>query len=209
MKNFFDKKILPAVTVQNVDSALWLAETFLKGGIDVMEITFRTEVTLSAIRVIARQFPEFKIGAGTILSPDQIPAAMDAGAQFGLAPGCNKNIVEAAQKYDFPFIPGVMTPTEIEQALELGCKILKLFPAGPLGGIGMLKALSGPYKDTGIRFIPMGGVDLANLDDYLALKNVAAAGGSWLAPADLIAEGHREGVSEIVKQSLQIARRFS
>lgn len=208
MNHFFDKKILPAVTVHDVDSALVLAETFLKGGLDVMEITFRTEVTLSAISAIRKQFPEFRIGAGTILSPDQIPAARDAGAQFGLAPGCHKNVVEAATKHNFPFIPGVMTPSEIEQALEFGCKVLKVFPAGPSGGTAMLKALSGPYHHTGIQFIPMGGVDLANLEDYLALKNVMAAGGSWLAPADLLKKGDVEGILQIVKQSLQIARRF-
>jgi 2-dehydro-3-deoxyphosphogluconate aldolase/(4S)-4-hydroxy-2-oxoglutarate aldolase len=182
MNEFFTKKLLPAVTINEVDAALRLAETYLENGLDVMEITFRTDVTVSAIKAISREFPNFKIGAGTILSVDQVSEAVKAGAQFGLSPGFNKSVVKAAQNQNLPFIPGVATPSEIEQAIELGCKVLKFFPAEPMGGVKTLKALAGPYRHTGIRFIPMGGIDESNMKDYLELDIVVAVGGSWLAP---------------------------
>ena len=202
MENFFTKKLMPAVTVNDVDEARWLAETYLENGLDVMEITFRTEVTEAAVEAIATDFPDFKIGAGTILSTEQVSDAADAGAQFGLAPGLNPAVVKAARDQNLPFIPGVATPSEIEQALELGCKVLKFFPAETMGGIKTLKALSGPYSHTGVKFIPMGGIDESNLNDYLELDSVIAVGGSWLAPSKLIQDRAHEQISSVIKSSL-------
>jgi 2-dehydro-3-deoxyphosphogluconate aldolase/(4S)-4-hydroxy-2-oxoglutarate aldolase len=178
----------------------------LKGGLDVMEVPFRTKVAAESIKLICNTFPEMKIGAGTILTPAQVAEAKKAGAQFGLAPGFNPAVVKEAIKNDFPFIPGVMTPSEVELALELGCKILKLFPASQVGGIAMLNALIGPYGYTGVKFIPMGGVTLDNLNEFLSLKNVEAVGGSWLATKSLIEKKAFDVIEQNVKDALDKAK---
>ncbi|SHE47470.1 2-keto-3-deoxy-phosphogluconate aldolase [Fodinibius roseus] len=198
-------KLLPAVTVTDVHSALLVAEALLEGGINVMEITFRTSATAEAIRAIARELPEMKVGAGTILSPDQLSAAQEAGAQFGLSPGLNKQVVEKAQEHEFPFIPGVSTPSDIELALTYGHKMLKLFPVSDLGGENYIGSLEGPYKHTGVRFLVMGGVNLSNLKSYLESDMVTAAGGSWLTPSDLIREKKFKQITAIVRESVILA----
>lgn len=203
---FFEKKLLPAVTLHKIESALLLAETYLEAGLNVMEITFRTEVAAAAIQGIVKEFPEMKIGAGTLLSAGQVKLAQDAGARFGLSPGLNEKVVRAASENSFPFIPGVSTPSEIESALDYGYKILKLFPADLLGGISYVESLEGPYRATGIRFIPMGGVHTGNLSDYLRNPSVIAAGGSWIAPGNLIQNGQFDKISEIVRHSLDLVQ---
>lgn len=202
MENFFKKKILPAVTLDDIDSICRLAETLIRSGLDVMEITFRTDKTISAIETISSEFPDLKIGAGTILKPNQVSLAVEAGAQFGLSPGLNKGVVKAAQDLNFPFIPGVSTPSEIELALDLECKVLKFFPAEPMGGIKLLKAFSGPYNHTGVKFIPMGNINVTNMNDYLNLENVLAVGGSWLAPKRVIEEKEFDKISNLVVSAL-------
>lgn len=198
-------KLLPAVTLTDAHSALSVAEALLEGGINVMEVTFRTSATAEAVRAIARELPEMQIGAGTILSGDQLSAAREAGAQFGLSPGFNKRVVEKAQEFEFPFIPGVSTPSEIELALSYGHKLLKLFPVSDLGGIPYIRSLEGPYRHTGVRFLVMGGVDSSNLRSYLESEMVAAAGGSWLTPSDLIRENKFDQMSKIVRESVTLA----
>ncbi len=202
--NFFIKKLLPAVTLTDTDSALAVAEALLEGGLNVMEITFRTSATADAVSAIAKEFPEMEIGAGTILTTGQISAAKDAGAQFGLAPGLNENVVSEAKKKDFPFIPGVMTPSEIERAIEFGYKMLKLFPASDLGGADFIHSLEGPYKHTGVKFLAMGGINPSNLKQYLQCDSVTAAGGSWMTPGEAIAMGKFEKITELVRDSLKI-----
>ncbi|MEX0681651.1 MAG: bifunctional 4-hydroxy-2-oxoglutarate aldolase/2-dehydro-3-deoxy-phosphogluconate aldolase [Balneolales bacterium] len=204
--NYLEKKLLPAVTLEEADSALSVAEALLESGLDVMEITFRTDATAEAIQAIVREFPEITIGAGTILHPDQIAIAMDAGAQFGLAPGFNERVVDEARKRDFPFIPGVMTSSEIEKALEKNLTFLKLFPADKLGGPDYIRSLQGPYGHTGVTFMPMGGIGLSNLSMYLELPVVQALGGSWMTPLKLIKNGEYGKIKELVSQSLAIVR---
>ncbi|MEX0995007.1 MAG: bifunctional 4-hydroxy-2-oxoglutarate aldolase/2-dehydro-3-deoxy-phosphogluconate aldolase [Balneolaceae bacterium] len=205
-QNFFSKKLLPAITLEKVDAALKLADTYLKAGLDVMEITFRTEVAATAIKKISGSFPEMKIGAGTLLTVDQVKAAQDAGAQFGLSPGLNEKVVRSAIGNSFPFIPGVSTPSEIELALDYNYKVLKLFPADLLGGIAYIRSLEGPYRTTGAQFIPMGGVNVTNLSEYLRSPIVLAAGGSWMAPGDLVKNRQFDKIGEIVRRSLEITR---
>lgn len=208
MDRFFNSKILPAVTVKNTKDAVKLAHAFLEGGLNVMEITFRTSATIDAIKAIREEIPEMIIGAGTILSPRQIEEAANAGASFGLAPGLNADVVDAAKAFELPFIPGVMTPSEVELALSKGCLIQKLFPAGQLGGVNMIKALSGPYAQTGVQFIPMGGVNTENMQEYLSLESVIAVGGSWLCDHkkinngqfDLITDDVRDTMARLLKQ---------
>lgn len=199
------KRIVPVVVLDCANDAEPLAEALLAGGLDIMEITFRTEAAQESIRRIAKAFPEVLLGAGTVLDGDQAKRAKDAGAVFGLAPGLNPQTIEAAREVGLEFSPGVMTPSEIEQALSFECKLLKFFPAEAAGGVKMLKSLSGPYAHTGVKFTPTGGITSDNLQDYLKLPVVAAIGGSWMVGKDLIAGGKWEEITEITKHALELA----
>lgn len=203
-QRFLQSKLLPAVTLPDADLALRVAESLLNGGIDVMEVTFRTQATASSIAAITKEFPEMQIGAGTILSTDQLSAARDAGAQFGLSPGFSKPVTKKAKELDFPFIPGVMTPTDIETALNAEFKVLKLFPASDMGGVKYINSLAGPYQHTGIRFLTMGGINETNLDSYLKHEMVISAGGSWLCPTDLIQQKKFDEITAVVRKSVKL-----
>ncbi len=202
LREALQQKVLPAVTFSSVNEALPVAEAILKGGLSVMEVPFRTDVAADVIAIIRKTFPEICIGAGTLLTAAQIVKAIDAGAQFGLAPGFNPTICRKAQQHHFPFIPGVMTPSEIELSAEMGFSILKLFPAAQVGGIAFLKAIQAPYAQLNLQFIPMGGVTIDNMSAYLQLKNVTAVGGSWLASRELIAAKAFVQITENVKEAL-------
>ncbi|BCX49823.1 2-keto-3-deoxy-6-phosphogluconate aldolase [Haloferula helveola] len=199
------KRIVPVVVLDDAESAAPLAEALLAGGLDIMEITFRTAAAEESIRSIATSFPEVLVGAGTLLTPEQAQRAKDAGAVFGLAPGLNPEVIKTARAAGLEFSPGVMTPSDIEAALSLDCKLLKFFPAGAAGGPGMLKALAGPYAHTGVKFIPTGGISSANLADYLALPVVAAIGGSWMVDKKLVAEGKWDEITRLTKEALAAA----
>lgn len=207
-KGFLNNRLLAAVTLTNVETALALSEAFLEGGLDVMEITFRTPATASAIRAIAKEFPSMKVGAGTILSADQIAIAKDAGAQFGLSPGFHGPVAQKAQESNFPFIPGVCTPSEIEKALAHNFELVKVFPVANMGGPSYIKSLQAPYGNSGIHFLPMGGVDNSNLKEYLKFSKVVAVGGSWLAPRELIENREFKKITSIVRQSLDRVHRL-
>lgn len=201
------QRILPAVTFSTADEALPVAEAMLRGGLHVMEVTFRTTAASGAIAIIRKNFPEMYVGAGTLLSSLQLQQAMDTGAQFGLAPGFNPAICKNALDHRFPFIPGVMSPSEIESAAEMGFKILKLFPASQLGGVDFLKAMQDPYQSLQIKFIPMGGVSIHNMNEYLQLENVVAVGGSWLTKAEFIRTAQFDKITESVKEALLKTRK--
>ena len=170
-----------------------------------MEITFRTAAAAVSIERIAKSFPEILLGAGTLLEADQVARAKDAGAVFGLAPGLNPAIIAKAKKVDLQFSPGVMTPSDVEQALALGCKLLKFFPAEAAGGPAMLKALAGPYAHTGVKFVPTGGISSKNLADYLSLPGVAAIGGSWMVDKKLVADGNWSEITRLTQEALASA----
>ena len=199
------RKIVPVVVLDHEEAAEPLAEALLAAGLDVMEITFRTPAAAGAIQRIASRYPEMRLGAGTLLNRDQVLRARDAGAIFGLAPGLNPQTVQAAQSCGMLFSPGVMTPSEVELALSLDCKLLKFFPAENAGGTAMLKALAGPYQHTGLRFIPTGGITCQNLTDYLALPIVAAIGGSWMVAKPLIASGQWGEITRLTREALAAA----
>ncbi|RYD35013.1 MAG: bifunctional 4-hydroxy-2-oxoglutarate aldolase/2-dehydro-3-deoxy-phosphogluconate aldolase [Verrucomicrobiaceae bacterium] len=199
------RRIVPVVVLDREEDAEPLAEALLNGGLDIMEITFRTEAAEGSIRRIAKSFPEILLGAGTLLERDQVLRAKDAGAVFGLAPGLNPATVAAANACGLQFSPGVMTPSEVEQAMALGCKLLKFFPAETAGGVGMLKALAGPYGHTGVRFIPTGGIGSKNLLDYLKLPVVAAIGGSWMVDKALVAAGQWSEITRLTEEALALA----
>jgi len=180
-------KVVPVIAIESPEAAQPLAEALIGGGLPIAEITFRTEAAAAVIRKMSQESPGLLVGAGTILTLDNLKAAVDSGAAFGVAPGCNPQIIEAAQKRSFPFVPGVCTPSDVESALSCGCKILKFFPAGAMGGLPMLKSLIAPYGHTGVQFMPTGGVSPANLGEYLATKGVIACGGTWIATKEDIA----------------------
>lgn len=199
------KRIVPVVVLDSAESAEPLAEALLAGGLDIMEITFRTAAAEESIRRISSRFPEILVGAGTLLEKEQVVRAKDAGAVFGLAPGLNPEIVAAARESGLQFSPGVMTPGEVEQALSLGCRLLKFFPAEAAGGVNLLKALAGPYAHTGVKFIPTGGVSLDNLAAYLKLPIVAAIGGSWMVDKQLVNDGKWAEITRLTREALAAA----
>ena len=199
------KRIVPVVVLESANDAEPLAEALLAGGLDIMEITFRTAAAAESIERIANSFPEILLGAGTLLEPDQVVRAKDAGAVFGLAPGLNPEIIAKAKEVHLQFSPGIMTPSDVEQALSLGCKLLKFFPAGAAGGPAMLKALAGPYAHTGVKFVPTGGISSKNLADYLSVPVVAAIGGSWMVDKKLVADGNWSEITRVRKEALAAA----
>jgi 2-dehydro-3-deoxyphosphogluconate aldolase/(4S)-4-hydroxy-2-oxoglutarate aldolase len=199
--------IVPVITIEQVDQALPLADALLAGGLPVVEITFRTDAASEVIRTLSRERPQLLIGAGTVLTSANLKAAKASGAAFGVAPGLNPRIVNQAAQLGLPFIPGVATPSEIEIGLSLGCKLLKFFPAEALGGPAMMDVLWAPFKHTGVRFVPSGGVTAANLESYLKLGSVAAAGGTWIARPEDLAAGNWSEIRERAQSAVEIVAR--
>ena len=183
-----------------------LATALHEAGVDVIEVTFRTSAAAEAIRRIRREFPDMLVGAGTLLDVYQVEQALEAGAKFGVSPGISESVVMKALSLDLPFMPGVMTPSDVEKGLSLGCRLLKFFPAETAGGIPMLKALAGPYGHTGVKFIPLGGVNIDNARSYLDLPMVAAIGGSWFLDRKLIAAGNWAKISQLTREAAEMAR---
>ncbi len=187
-KEIEKRKLVAVITISDVDKAVPLARTLLEGGVSAIELTLRTPEGLECIRRVVAEVPEMLVGAGTILTPKQVWQAKDAGAHFGVAPGTNARVISAAQDAGMFFGPGVFTPSEIETALEFGCTLLKYFPAASCG-ISHLKAMAAPYKHLGVRFLPLGGVNLGNLKEMLSDPLIAAVGGSWIAKESMISAG--------------------
>ncbi len=188
--------VVPVIAIDTVDHALPLADALLAGGLPVVEITFRTQAAAEAIRILSRERPDLIVGAGTVLTPETVQTALSAGARFAVAPGFNPRVVDAARESGLPFVPGIATPTDIEAALEHGCRMLKFFPAEAVGGAKLLSALSAPYRHTGVRFMPTGGISSSNLDSYLALDTVAAVGGTWIAKKEDMTQGNWDEIAE-------------
>jgi 2-dehydro-3-deoxyphosphogluconate aldolase/(4S)-4-hydroxy-2-oxoglutarate aldolase len=178
--------IVAVLVIDDAGDAVPLARALLEGGVGVMELTLRTPAALDALRHIRREVPEMVAGIGTILSVEQLHAAREAGAAFGVSPGCNPRLLSAAREAGFSFGPGIATPTDIEIAVEHGCRLLKFFPAEQLGGLPYLRAMAAPYAHFGLRYIPLGGLTAANAGSYLSDPLIAAIGGSWIAPRDAI-----------------------
>lgn len=197
-------RIVPVLVLNDLTSGLKMCEQLLKCNLPAAEITFRTQAAEAIIKAAAKEFPDMLIGAGTVLNTRDLKRAFDAGAKFAVAPGFNPKIVRAAIESDFAFAPGICTPSEVEQALDLGCKFLKFFPAEAAGGVKMLKSIIAPYKHLGVRFMPTGGVTPANVQEYLAIKEVAAVGGTWLGKADDIAAGNWDKIRETIKQAVAL-----
>lgn len=198
--------LVPVVVLEDADRAVPLAEALLKAGLPQMEITFRTAAAADAILRISTQLPEMLVGAGTLLSPEAVERAVDAGSRFGVAPGFNPAVAARAQALRLPFIPGIATPTELEAALAAGCEVLKFFPAQQAGGVPMLKAMLAAYGHTGVRFMPTGGVDKASLPAWLAVPQVLAVGGSWMVEKALLEAGDWAEVARRTREALDVIR---
>ncbi|MDD3926974.1 MAG: bifunctional 4-hydroxy-2-oxoglutarate aldolase/2-dehydro-3-deoxy-phosphogluconate aldolase [bacterium] len=174
-------RVIAVLMVDNVCDAVPLARALLDGGINIIELTLRTPIAIEALIEIRRKVPEMIVGIGTILTVEQLVAVKTAGAAFGVAPGFNPRVVTKAQEISFPFAPGICTPSDIEAALERGCRVLKFFPAEACGGLKSLKAMQAPYAHLDISYIPLGGLDQDNFLQYLQYPAVVAVGGSWIA----------------------------
>lgn len=184
-----ERGVIPVIALDSPEAALPLADALIDGGLPVAEITFRTDAARASIGIIAKERPDMLVGAGTVLSEDQVDAAAEAGARFGLAPGFDDATLAHAQARGLPFAPGVMTPSELQAALRAGCGMVKFFPAMQAGGPKMLKSLIGPFAHTGVSVNPTGGVTLDNMAEWFALPEVRAVGGTWIATREDIAAG--------------------
>lgn len=198
--------IIAVLIIDREDDAVPLAKSLFAGGIQVIELTLRTPVALEAIRRIRAEVPEMTVGAGTILTPAQLRDAARAGAAFGVSPGVNRHVLEAARAEEFSFAPGVATPSDIETALEYGCRLLKFFPSEAFGGLSTLRVMSAPYAHLGLRFIPLGGIHAGNMASYLADPLVAALGGSWLAPREAIQACDWEKITQLGRDAMEVVR---
>lgn len=197
---------IAVVVVEDPEKAAPVARALLSGGVNAMELTFRTPRAVDALRRVVAEVPEMLVSAGTVLTPAQAAEAKAAGAAFAVAPGFNPRVVAAAADAGLPFAPGVMTPSEIEGAIEAGCtRILKFFPASVVGGLKALKTLAAPYKHTGVRFIPLGGLNADNTGEWLSDPMIAACGGSWIAPAKLIEAGAWDQIAANAARASEIA----
>lgn len=192
-------RVVPVVTIEDPGQAVAVAEALAAGGLPAAEVTFRTDAAAEAIARIAEALPDFLVGAGTVLNPDMARRAVEAGARFVVAPGYDPGTVAWCQYHEVPVIPGVDTPSEVMAAKAQGLTVLKLFPASVLGGPTFLKALSGPFSD--VRFMCTGGVRPSNEAEYLSQPNVLCVGGTWLTPADALAEGDWARVSQLCREA--------
>jgi 2-dehydro-3-deoxyphosphogluconate aldolase/(4S)-4-hydroxy-2-oxoglutarate aldolase len=198
--------VLPVIAIENPEHALPLADALLEGGLPAVEITFRTAAATEVIARIARERPSLLVGAGTILDPASLDLARNSGARFGLAPGFDPEVLDRAVDLGFPFAPGVMTPSDLSAASRRGARILKFFPAGTAGGPKALGSISAPFAHLGIKFIPTGGVTQGNLAEWLSLPNVAAVGGTWIAPTADIREGRWKEIAERCREAVATAK---
>ena len=206
-ESFLSQRLLCVAVVDQADDAVPLAEALLTGGLKVMEVTFRTASAAESIRRIRHGVPQIAIGAGTLLTAGQVHQAVDAGALFGVSPGLSEAVSAAAHAREFPLFPGVVTPSEIMRALDLGWKHLKYFPSETFGGVKALQALAGPFGHTGVKFIPTGGIAAATLPHYLAVPQVAAVGGSWMAERKLVAAKSWSKITALTAEAVKTAAR--
>lgn len=201
LKSLGNVKIVPVAVIENEDAAQNLADALIGGGLPCIEVTFRTNAARNSIKIITDKYPEMLVGAGTVLTTSQVDMAVQAGAKFIVSPGFNPKVVQYCLDNHIPIIPGCCTPSEVEQALDMGITAIKFFPAEAAGGVAMINALSAPYKM--VKFMPTGGINLQNIASYLSCENVIACGGSWMVSGNLIKNGEFEKVKELTEEAVK------
>lgn len=190
--------VVPVVVLEDTKDAVPLATALVEGGLPCAEVTFRTKAAAESIRLMTEQFPEMLVGAGTVLTIEQVDDAVRAGAKFIVSPGFDAEIVDYCLKNEIPVFPGCISPSEVAQAVKRGLKIVKFFPAEPAGGISMIKAMAAPY--TGIKFMPTGGINAKNLENYLSCDKIICCGGSWMVKGDFVKAGEFDKIRELTAE---------
>ena len=198
--------IVPVIVIEDETKAVPLARALVKGGLPVLEVTFRTKAAAGAIARIKADVPEAVVGAGTLLTPAQVRAAAEAGAAFGVAPGFDPVVINAAKDAGLPMVPGIATASELSQALTAGAPMVKFFPAEAAGGVKMIKNLLGAFRSTGVKFMPTGGINLSNVAEYLAVPEIVACGGTWIVPKDALAANDWGAIEKLASEAAALAR---
>lgn len=212
MKNFeslWPQRIIPVVTIRNKEDAIPLVQALMKAGLNVVEITLRTDVAMECIRILRKEFPELILGGGTVFTRKQVHELQEVDVNYIMTPGLNEDVVGAARERDLPILPGVMTTTEVDRARALGLKHVKFFPAEAAGGARLLHAMTRPYVHTGMRFIPTGDVTLESLPGYYAIDCVAAVGGNWFVSPELLDAKAFDEISRLAKQAVDVASKYA
>ena len=198
--------VVPVIVIEDEAKAVPLARALVKGGLPVLEVTFRTQAAAGAIARIKAEVPEAVVGAGTLLTPEQVRAAVQAGAAFGVAPGFDPVVVAAAKEAGLPMVPGIATASELSQALTAGAPMVKFFPAEAAGGVKMIKNLLGAFRSTGVKFMPTGGINLSNLKDYLAVPEIVACGGTWIVSKDALASNDWDAIEKLAADAAALVK---
>ena len=198
--------IIPVIVIEDEEKAVPLAQALVKGGLPVLEVTFRTKAAAGSIARIKAEVPGAILGAGTLLTPQMVKDAKAAGAVFGVAPGFDPAVIAAAKEVGLPMVPGIATASELSQALTAGVPMVKFFPAEAAGGVKMIKNLLGAFRFTGVKFMPTGGINLANVRDYLAVPEIVACGGTWIVPKDARAAGDYAAIEKLAADASALVR---
>lgn len=196
--------IVPVVVLNDAKDAEPLGKALCEGGLPCAEVTFRTDAAEESIRIMAEKFPEMLVGAGTVLTIEQVDRAVNAGAKFIVSPGLNPKVVAYCVEKGIPVTPGTANPSNVEQAIELGLDVVKFFPAEQAGGLAYIKAIAAPY--TGMKFMPTGGINANNVKEYLACDKILACGGSWMVKGDLVKAGEFDKITELVREAADIVK---
>lgn len=204
VERFQELGVVPVVVLDEAKDAVPLAEALVEGGLPCAEVTFRTEAAKESIRLMAERFPDMLVGAGTVLSRDQVDAALEAGAKFIVSPGFDGEIVDYCLEKKIPVFPGCISPSEVAQAVKRGLRVVKFFPAESAGGIGMIRAMAAPY--VGIKFMPTGGINTRNLEEYLSCDKILCCGGSWMVKSEFVKNGEFDKIRKLTQEARNLAK---
>ena len=202
-EQFYDYAVVPVVVLNDAEDAAPLADALVKGGLPCAEVTFRTEAAEESIRIMNKKYPDMLVGAGTVLTTEQVDRAVAAGAKFIVSPGFDPEIVDYCMEKNIPVFPGCVSPSEVAQAVKRGLKVVKFFPAEQAGGLAMLKAMAAPY--TMLKFMPTGGINTKNLKEYLGFSKILCCGGSWMVKGDMIKNKEFDKITEMTREATELA----
>lgn len=202
-EQFYEYAVVPVVVLDDADDAAPLAEALIKGGLPCAEVTFRTEAAEESIRIMNKKYPDMLVGAGTVLTTEQVDRAVATGAKFIVSPGFDPEIVDYCMEKNIPVFPGCVSPSEVAQAVKRGLKVVKFFPAEQAGGLAMLKAMAAPY--TMLKFMPTGGINTKNLKEYLGFSKILCCGGSWMVKGDMIKNKEFDKITEMTREATELA----